>query len=489
MKELVEQMVKGGYSQNEFEILTTESLNKFCERRRNVELKLLAHEIGHTWGPTFVTRIYHLDCERSAEYLRILGNLSVREILALQLAVGSSMMAKGPVEVVKFLFNEDNMVQLFTLIVLTGNRYELVQRLYALFMRDTAETMLKIIRERENLLLSWIYNSQIHISGVIEDASRVCARGRGGKYEEDPNNLTFAGFFFPHNLATVMNAEIRDLMKFIAPVILPIFGGVVPYCFPALPVRVALGNRNFSILRYVMDGENLSLAEKEYQCLLAPMAYAMLKSEEMVAFNVERIRRARHSKVYYIVNELGPAEWVHGPIDRTKDDCAQFINVEWSVVKSMLKSAYQELNIYTQNLQQELTRMKYVDATISSNLAEHPLNGMTPRYNMRRYIRQRMGFGLRDKLVRNRYIEMHNSIILQTRAMQGKVQPAKMTSDQKFQLHKELFSLQDVTEWSKEPTKLKNLPPLVTNMIQAAYQMDLLKWKEMQEERFKRGSK
>ena len=80
MKELVEQMVKGGYSQNEFEILTTESLNRFCERRGEVELKLLAHEIGHTWGPTFVTRIYHLDCERGAEYLKILGNLSVREI-------------------------------------------------------------------------------------------------------------------------------------------------------------------------------------------------------------------------------------------------------------------------------------------------------------------------------------------------------------------------------------------------------------------------
>ena len=45
MKELVGHMVKGGYSQNEFEMLTTESLNRFCERRGDVELKQLVHEI------------------------------------------------------------------------------------------------------------------------------------------------------------------------------------------------------------------------------------------------------------------------------------------------------------------------------------------------------------------------------------------------------------------------------------------------------------
>ena len=40
-----------------------------------------------------------------------------------------------------------------------------------------------------------------------------------------------------------MNAEVRDLLKFIAPLILPIFGGVTSFCYPALPVRVALGNK------------------------------------------------------------------------------------------------------------------------------------------------------------------------------------------------------------------------------------------------------
>ena len=487
-KELTGHMIKGGYSQNEFERMTTESLTRFCARNGTLEMKHLIHEIGHSWGPVIVNRLYGMDIEQASEYLKILGHITVREMLALQLAVGSSIMAKGPVEVVKFLFDDDNPLQLFTLIVLTGNQYEQVKRIYALFMTASPEAMPEIIRRRENQLLSWIYNSQIHISGVVEDASRVCTRGRGGRFEEDPNRLIFAGFFFPHNLATLMNAEVRDLLAFIAPVILPIFGAVTAFCYPALPVRIALGGKNFSLLRYVMGGESISLVEKEFQSLVAPMAYAMLKTDEMTRFNIERIRRTRHNKSYSIASELGAVEWVHGPIDRHKDDCAQFINVDWSVVKNLLKGVYRDLMMYNTNIQQELTRMKYLDATIGSNLSEHPLNGMTPRYNMRRYLRQKMGLGLRDPVVRNRYVETHQNINKHVKALQGKIEKVGLKKDHKMQIHKELYSLEDVAGWSVGPVKLKNLPPIVMNMLQAAYKMDITKWKGLEEELFKGDS-
>ena len=192
--------------------------------------------------------------------------------------------------------------------------------------------MTRVVRERENQLLAWIYNTMIHFSGVIEDAARVCPKNRQGRIEEDLNNPLFGGFLFPHNLATIMNAEIRDLLTFIAPVLLPIFGAVLPFCYPALPVRIAVGSRNYSLMRFVRGEENLTLVEKE-QTLLALNAYAMLKEEELVVFNVERIRRTRHNKTHDIANEIGAAEWVHGPIDRYKQDSTQFLTFQWAAIK------------------------------------------------------------------------------------------------------------------------------------------------------------
>ena len=85
-----------------------------------------------------------------------MAKISIREILAMQVAVGGTIMAKGPVEVVRYLFDEDHPLQLPTMIVESGNRYEHVKRLYALFLCDQPGTMTRVIRERENQLLAWI---------------------------------------------------------------------------------------------------------------------------------------------------------------------------------------------------------------------------------------------------------------------------------------------------------------------------------------------
>ena len=66
-----------------------------------------------------VEKMYGTKENIRADYLLLMEQMTVREILALQLAVGTSVMARGPVEVARFLFNEDHPLQLLTEIATT----------------------------------------------------------------------------------------------------------------------------------------------------------------------------------------------------------------------------------------------------------------------------------------------------------------------------------------------------------------------------------
>ena len=129
----------------------------------------------------------------------------------------------------------------------------------------------------------------------------------------------------------------------------------------------------------------------------------MLKTEELVLFNMERIRRVRVDRKYPAIPEYACVEWVHGPSDSYKEDCAHFLTLDWNLVKDLLKNVYKEFKVYNITTQQELDRKRHLDATIGSNLSEYPLYAMTPRYRMRAYLRQKVDFGLRDRAVRNRF--------------------------------------------------------------------------------------
>ena len=113
-----------------------------------MELLQLVHQIGHSWGPVIVVKMYGLEQEAQEEYRKVLEDVTVGEILALQLAVGTSIMAKGPAETTRFLFNEDHPLQLLTLIVKTGNRYERVKRIFALFLQEEMSLAPKVVFER-----------------------------------------------------------------------------------------------------------------------------------------------------------------------------------------------------------------------------------------------------------------------------------------------------------------------------------------------------
>ena len=54
-----------------------------------------------------------------------------------------------------------------------------------------------------------------------------------------------------------------------------------------------------------------------------------------------------------IANEIGAAEWVHGPIDRNKQDSAQFLTFQWATIKDMLRQIYQDFKMYTTDVKME----------------------------------------------------------------------------------------------------------------------------------------
>ena len=54
----------------------------------------------------------------------------------------------------------------------------------------------------------------------------------------------------------------------------------------------------------------------------------------------------------------------------------------------LLKEEYQEFKRYNVTIQQEMERVRHLDATVSINLSEHPLYNVTPRYRMRSYVKQ-----------------------------------------------------------------------------------------------------
>ena len=178
---------------------------------------------------------------------------------------------------------------------------------------------------------------------------------------------------------------------------------------------------------------------------------------------------------------------VHGPSDKYKEDCAQFVNVDWGIVKDMLKNIYVEFKIYHMTTQQDLDRRKHLDATISSNLSEHPLYGMTPRYRMRTYLRQKLGFGLRDRSVRSRYGEMYKKTERHLDMLRGEVESVRMSKGKNLALHKDSITPKEMADWSKEPMRLRQLPTLFVTLIQTAYKVDVNEWTHAEEKHFERG--
>ena len=58
----------------------------------------------------------------------------------------------------------------------TGDRCNRVKRIFALLLQEELSMTPKIVFERENQLLLWMYNAIIQLSGMLEDDAKVCPR-------------------------------------------------------------------------------------------------------------------------------------------------------------------------------------------------------------------------------------------------------------------------------------------------------------------------
>ena len=152
----------------------------------------------------------------------------------------------------------------------------------------------------------------------------------------------------------------------------------------------------------------------------------------------------------------------------------------------MLKNIYVEFKIYHMTTEQDLDRRKHLDATISSNLSEHPLYGMTPRYRMRTYLRQKLGFGLRDRSVR--IIATWRNARKDRRTFECSARRDRISAHGEGQESRiAQRTLEEMMECSKEKWRLRQLPTLFVTLMQMVYKADINEWKHAEEKHFERG--
>ena len=58
--------------------MTTEILTQFCKRKDVVWLEML-HQIGHSWGPAIVEKLYDVGREAGQKYRNVMAKISIRD--------------------------------------------------------------------------------------------------------------------------------------------------------------------------------------------------------------------------------------------------------------------------------------------------------------------------------------------------------------------------------------------------------------------------
>ena len=92
-------------------------------------------------------------------------------------------------------------------------------------------------------LLVWIYPLWVNVSGVMHPLDKCPAILREA--------TEFPGFLFSSQVASLKLVETEDLIPLLAPIVWPIFGGVMALKYPTQPLRVAQNAPSLSILHFV----------------------------------------------------------------------------------------------------------------------------------------------------------------------------------------------------------------------------------------------
>ena len=147
-------------------------------------------------------------------YMDAMERATISEMLAYLMAVGLTMMYRGPSSLIQKLVLNKGGSALFSFLVFSQNQRSWI---YALIETLDPVGSLKLKAQLDlniQALLVWIYSTWVNVAGIMHPLDECPAINR------DPSQLP--GFLFPTQMATLMLVETEDLIPLIAPVIWPI---------------------------------------------------------------------------------------------------------------------------------------------------------------------------------------------------------------------------------------------------------------------------
>ena len=172
--------------------------------------------------------------ETTALYRTKMNKAASMQLTAYYLAVGPSLFAKGPYQLLQqFVFQAD-FKQLNSYLALARGEVGLLMKIVRLFdPKQQLGYMGQLVNNIYELRL-WIYSTQINVSGLLADAQSQQGMKMSSYDERHQRELTMTpGFLFPSQVATLMQCETEDLMAYAAPAFVSIFGSVMANRYPS----------------------------------------------------------------------------------------------------------------------------------------------------------------------------------------------------------------------------------------------------------------
>ena len=339
-----------------------EPLGQVAERL-GITFPVFLHNISPFWLPSLVQAEYGLDEQRMRLYMEAMERATVSELLAYLMAVGLTMMYRGPSALIqKFVLNKGGSA-LFSFLVFSQNQRGWISALIETL--DPAGSLKLKTQLDLNIqaLLVWIYSTWVNVSGIMHPLDECPAINR------DPNQLP--GFLFPTQVATLMLVETEDLMPLIAPIVWPIFGAVMALRYPTQTLRVAAVSPSLSILHFVtsdgpLQGPTYQSVIHSFANLRPPMAYTVIKDRQQVEHNYLSLIKARARSSLPLPMEIHPVVWLHTPIDPNNGAVATFEGWDVPVVLRILRTIIQRLGGRRKG--EEPTRLLYPYACDTSRI-------------------------------------------------------------------------------------------------------------------------
>ena len=316
-----------------------EPLSKVAERL-GISFPVFLHNISPFWLPSLVQAEYSLDEQRMRLYMEAMERATISEILAYLMAVGLTMMYRGPSALIQKLVLNKGGSALFSFLVFSQNQRSWISALIETL--DPAGSLKLKAQLDLNIqaLLVWIYSTWVNVSGIMHPLDECPTINR------DPSQLP--GFLFSTPVATLMLVETEDLIPLAAPVIWPIFGAVMALRYPTQALRVAAVAPSLSILHFVtsngsLQGPTYQSVIRSFANLRPPMAYTIIKDRQQVEHNYLTLIKARARSSLPLPMEFHPVIWLHAPLNPNNGAVATFDEWDVPIVLRILTTIIQRL--------------------------------------------------------------------------------------------------------------------------------------------------